>query len=188
MSLESAISSYSEDFESMDNYTDELYESMFSHDFSYVHALSDAMKNEYRPVSDDVLEQILIEVPLKLFDISESLNKLQMQIQVVKLKLKKLKIEKRKSLLENSPELTQSYVNELVQCETFDDELLVIALSRVTERVQCEISYTKELIMGAKKVWDRRKESESAMPVSPIDTSKSIPSYKPNLRDKDYVG
>lgn len=188
MSLQSAISSYSEDFEAMENYTDELYESMFAHDFSYVHALSDAMKNEYKPVSDDVLEQILIEVPLKLFDISESLNKLQMQIQVVKLKLKKLKIEKRKLVMENSPELTQSYVNELVQYETFDDELLVIALSRVTERVQSEISYTKELIMGAKKVWDRRKETESSMPVAPIDPSKDVPSYTPNFRDKNYIG
>lgn len=48
-----------------------------------------------------------------------------------------------------------------------EDDILLLAFSTIIQRVENEISFCRELIMGAKKVYDRRKATESASPINP---------------------
>ena len=52
---------------------------------------------------------------------------------------------------------------------------------KVVLRVEGEISFCRELIMAAKKIWDGRRDAEGANPihtdVSPEDTYDNLPVY-----------
>ena len=54
----------------------------------------------------------------------------------------------------------------------FEERVLELAYSCLLDRIQREVSYSKELIMGAKKVWDSRRKADTSNPVSEIPTPK----------------
>lgn len=168
---------YQEDIDAVIKYQNEVYDKMFSKEFSEVKSLSDMIKKcGYKSPSDEVLETILMDVPLKLFDVAEKLNQLELTLQVLKLKLKEKKID-----LKHDPsvrELSATQLTEFISVNTIEDELMISIYSKLIERVNSQISYSKELIMSAKKLWDRRKDAESAMPVTPVDPA-AVP-YNPN--------
>ena len=172
---------YQEDIDAVIKYQNEVYDKMFSKEFSEVKSLSDMIKKcGYKSPSDEVLETILIDVPLKLFDVAEKLNQLELTLQVLKLKLKEKKIELKHD--ENVRNMNSTMLSEFVSENTIEDELMISIYSKLIERVNSQISYSKELIMSAKKLWDRRKEAESAMPVAPVDPA-AVP-YNPNESKK----
>lgn len=175
---------YQKDIDAVRRYQNDVYDEMFSAEFSEVKNLSDMIKKSgYRSPSDEVLEIILMDVPLKLFDIAEKVNQLELTLQVLKLKLKEKKID-----LKHDPavrELSASQLTEFISVNTIEDELMISIYSKLIERVNSQISYSKELIMSAKKLWDRRKEAESAMPVTPVDPA-AVP-YNPNESRKSPV-
>lgn len=175
---------YQEDIDAVIKYQNEIYDKMFSKEFSEVKSLSDMIKKSgYKSPSDEVLEIILMDVPLKLFDVAEKLNQLELTLQVLKLKLKEKKIELKHD--ENVRNMNSTMLSEFVSENTIEDELMISIYSKLIERVNSQISYSKELIMSAKKLWDRRKEAESAMPVAPVDPV-SVP-YNPNESRKRPV-
>lgn len=175
---------YQEDIDAVIKYQNEVYDKMFSKEFSEVKSLSDMMKKSgYKSPSDEVLEIILMDVPLKLFDVAEKLNQLELTLQVLKLKLKEKKIELKHD--ENVRNMNSTMLSEFVSENTIEDELMISIYSKLIERVNFQISYSKELIMSAKKLWDRRKEAESAMPVTPVDPA-AVP-YNPNESRKRPV-
>ena len=172
---------YQEDIDAVIKYQNEIYDKMFSKEFSEVKSLSDMIKKSgYKSPSDEVLEIILMDVPLKLFDVAEKLNQLELTLQVLKLKLKEKKIELKHD--ENVRNMNSTMLSEFVSENTIEDELMISIYSKLIERVNSQISYSKELIMSAKKLWDRRKEAESAMPVAPVDPA-AVP-YDPNESKK----
>ena len=175
---------YQKDIDAVRRYQNDVYDEMFSAEFSEVKNLSDMIKKSgYRSPSDEVLEIILMDVPLKLFDIAEKVNQLELTLQVLKLKLKEKKID-----LKHDPavrELSATQLTEFISVNTIEDELMISIYSKLIERVNSQISYSKELIMSAKKLWDRRKEAESAMPVTPVDPA-AVP-YNPNESRKSPV-
>lgn len=177
-------SQYQQDIDAVMQYQNDVYDKMFSKEFSEVKNLSDMIKKSgYKSPSDEVLEIILMDVPLKLFDVAEKLNELELALQVVKLKLKQKKID-----LKHGPEIedmNSTQVSEFISVNTIDDELMISIYSKLIERVNSQISYSKELIMSAKKLWDRRKDAEAAMPVAPVDPA-AIP-YNPNESRKRPV-
>ena len=81
--------------------------------------------------------------------------------------------------------MNSTMLSEFVSENTIEDELMISIYSKLIERVNSQISYSKELIMSAKKLWDRRKEAESAMPVTPVDPA-AVP-YNPNESRKRSV-
>lgn len=175
---------YQEDINAVIKYQNEVYDKMFSKEFSEVKSLSDMIKKSgYKSPSDEVLEIILMDVPLKLFDVAEKLNQLELTLQVLKLKLKERKIELKHD--ENVRNMNSTMLSEFVSENTIEDELMISIYSKLIERVNSQISYSKELIMSAKKLWDRRKEAESAMPVTPVDPA-AVP-YNPNESRKRPV-
>lgn len=184
MNFASVESQYQQDIDAVRKYQNDVYDEMFSAEFSEVKNLSDMIKKSgYRSPSDEVLETILMDVPLKLFDVAEKLNQLELTLQVLKLKLKEKKID-----LKHDPavrELSTTQLTEFISVNTIEDELMISIYSKLIERVNSQISYSKELIMSAKKLWDRRKEAESAMPVAPVDPA-AVP-YNPNESRKRPV-
>lgn len=175
---------YEKDIDAVLEYQDEIYMNMFATEFSEVQNLSDMIKKSgYKSPSDEILEIILMDVPLKLFDIAEKVNQLELTLQVLKLKLKEKKID-----LKHDPEvrnLNSTQLAEFVSVNTIEDELMISIYSKLIDKVNCQISYSKELIMSAKKLWDRRKDAESAMPVAPVDPA-AVP-YNPNESKKRPV-
>ena len=168
MDFGSVEKTYQKDIDAVINYQNDIYGTMFSEYFSDVKKLSDVIKNSgYKSPSDEVLEIILMDVPLKLFDVSEKLNQLELTLQVLKLELKEKKIYLKNSLEVQDMNATQT--SEYISSKTIEDELMISIYSKLIDRVNSQISYSKELIMSAKKLWDRRKDAEAAMPVAPVD-------------------
>lgn len=175
---------YQKDIDAVIDYENGIYNHLFADEFSEILKLSDAIKQSgYRSPSDEVLEVILIDVPLKLFDVAERLNQLELTLQVLKLELKEKKVQlKHCNDVQN---LKSTEISDYITSKTIEDELMICVYTKLIERVNSQVSYSKELIMSAKKLWDRRKAAESVMPVSPVDPA-SAP-YDPSKSNKNPV-
>ncbi len=161
----------------------ELYNSTFSKYFEDIRLLSNRLSQKSRPITDEELELILSSLPLNLFEVSEKLSSLRLSIEVLKLRIK----EKSKEISLHSTKGTESKRQEDGDMQVIGDRVLVEAYKSVADRVENEISFCRELIMSAKKIWDARRRTEDANPVSPKDSynQSSIPDY--NVLNKSYI-
>ena len=141
-----------------------LYVKDFEDVFKDVLELYDGMDSEFRSISDSELEWIITGLPLELFAVSESLNNMKLGEQVIRLKTKELK---------SVPE-SESELSEVEFCEF---EILKAIHASAINRVENQITFCKELIMGAKKVWDSRRAAEKANPVSEVALD-DLPAYR----------
>ena len=119
------------------------------------------------PVTDAELEWLITSLPLELFSVANALAQFKQHHEIVKLKVK----QRSKKDNDNSDGLDEEY------------KLMAIIYSAVINRVEQEISFSKELIMGAKKVWDARRSSEQPA-IGPV-VPENLPDYK---LDDVYTG
>lgn len=163
---------------------DELYDDTFSELFSRVTELYYRFKSETRPITDDELEVILTELPLRLFTVAEKLADIRMRMTVTKLENK----HKRSQLTQEyqldtlyddySTSARREAVSARVDDELRDDEIAVMVYASLIDRIEGEMSFSRELIMGAKKLWDaRRNATAAAVPVAPV--VPDLPEYVP---------
>lgn len=155
-----------DDINSVTQFSLQLYDKYFGSYFRSQKELYQRFQDKTRPITDDELEKILTELPLELIEVSEALAQFQISQEVVKLKTKELSKDKN----------SDSYL---------ESKLMVEIYTAVTERVGREISYSRELIMSSKKIWDRRKDTDVVNPIDPIDTS--LPEYIPPTTPNTYV-
>lgn len=141
------------------------YENIFSEYFEEVRILTDRMSSKATPITDEELETVLIDVPLKLIGAAEKINDITLCLEVIKLRNKKQLTEK----IKTSEESTASMKKDVAESEMFEEKVLELAYSSLLDRVQKEVAYSRELIMGAKKVWDARRKTDSINPVSEIN-------------------
>ena len=175
------LNEYADDLQSVTNWCAKTYDENFSFLFENVKSLHDKLQTERDKITDDDLEMILTDLPLALFSASEKLNGLRTTREVGKLKLKEKKLKKKEELYKaiqdkNSP-FSKSDIPSLINDSFIDDQVMQVALDGVINRVENEISFTRELIMSAKKIWDRRSSTDVVNPVGPI-----VPEYQ-NLPD-----
>lgn len=175
------LNEYADDLQSVTNWCARTYDENFSFLFENVKLLHDKLQTEKDKITDDDLEMILTDLPLALFSASEKLNGLRTTREVGKLKLKEKKLKKKEELYKairdkNSP-FSKSDIPSLINDSFIDDQVMQVALDGVINRVENEISFTRELIMSAKKIWDRRSSTDVVNPVGPI-----VPEYQ-NLPD-----
>lgn len=175
------LNEYADDLQSVINWCANTYDENFSFLFDNVKSLHDKLQTEKDKITDDDLEMILTDLPLALFSASEKLNGLRTTREVGKLKLKEKKLKKKEELYKaiqdkNSP-FSKSDIPSLINDSFIDDQVMQVALDGVINRVENEISFTRELIMSAKKIWDRRSSTDVVNPVGPI-----VPEYQ-NLPD-----
>lgn len=184
--ISNAIEEYKEDSEAIHAFCEELYSKNFKEHFDGVRSLYTRLKSKTHPISDDELEYVLTELPLELFSAAEKLNNLRLDHEVVKLKNKETLEKLRRELFDSfsdtdvSKSAKQDAVNRSLNEKMVEYEILLSAYSSVITRVENEQSFARELIMGAKKIWDSRRGAESSNPVSPVvpEEKTELPEYK----------
>lgn len=172
--LTKALDEYSADIEAVQKFCDEIYNEHFSSNFKKVRELYQRMKSDIHPITDEELEYILTTFPLELFVISEQLNKIRLNSEVVKLKNKET-IEKLRNdaIAEATAQglnktQTNEYVSHVLNRSMVEYEVLLSAYNSIITRVENEQTFSKELIMGAKKVWDARRNTDLTNPVGEV--------------------
>lgn len=188
--LNDTLKEYKDDIQDVETFCESIYNDMFAPHFVEIHNLYSKMKSKVNPISDRELEYILIALPMELFTAAEKLNKLRLDYEVIKLKNKK-KIEEFRTQYgldctdwDVSKTAKVDYVNRSTNLSMVDYEMIVSAYDSIIARVSNEQAFAKELIMGAKKVWDSRKAAESSNPVKPI--ASDLPDYDPTS-GKAYI-
>ena len=166
------------------SWCEETYNTIFSQYFDGVKNLYNRLKSKTKPITDEELESILTELPLNLFVVAEALNRLRTELEVHKMKIK----QKKKQIMDKSTETSESKKTAEAQYMLMEDELLCTAYSTVISRVESEISFSRELIMGAKKIFDGRRSSEQVHPVSTSIPGDNLPEYNPNSKgSRTYI-
>ena len=191
LNLSDILKNYEDDISAVYSWSDDIYEHRFATFFNRVRELYEIFKSKTHPITDSELEEIITNLPLELFSVSEYLNKIRTAYEVIKLKRK----EKRSKLLSESKGRNDTLRNSEADSGVIEDDILLLGYSIVIQRVENEISFCRELIMGAKKIYDRRKSTELASPILPVglDDTKisttSLPDYHPTatLQNKTYI-
>ena len=154
----------------------QLYDEIFAELFSRVTELYQRFKSEVRPITDEELETILTELPLRLFTVSERLADIRMRMSVTKLenKHKRIALMQTYSVEPEYDGLSQTAVREFVSArvddEVRDDEIAVMVYSSLIDRIEGELSFSRELIMGARR-------NNATNPVAPV--VPELPEYTP---------
>ena len=130
-------------------------------------------------ITTNELEWILSDLPIQLIYISERLSKLQLSLEAIKLTkshnemlcAKRLKSQK-------DIKRTATEIKQLVAEEFEDDNIGISVYETSICQIEKYISLSKELIMGAKKIWQKRINVEEANPIEP---PKDLPEYTSNM-------
>lgn len=161
-----ALDTLKEDFESADKLVEDIYTKYFARYFKKEVSMYDKFQDTDVVISDQELEWILISLPLDLKAASNALAQFKQHNEIVKLKIKQ-----RKNSGDDSDGLDEEF------------KLMTIIYTSVITRVESDISFSKELIMGAKKVWDARRRTEQSNPINEV--TPELPDYK--VTDTDYM-
>ena len=153
---------YQEEISNMLDWIQHEYDVRFADYFRDVRKLFKRMQSEARPITDDELSQILINLPMTLFDVSEKLNEIKVAHEIVKLKVKQQKAE----YINNSDAKTATAKEAEAELAVMDSRIMQAVYHTIINRVENELSFAKELIMGAKKIWDGRRKTEQINPIS----------------------
>ena len=168
-----AFDKYKEDLQEVSLMADEIYEQNFSSFFQVQRDLASSLK-QGDDISDSELQDVLISAPLRLFEVSESLNRFRLSLEVLRTRIKSNKREVERKIKEayfdQDMKITQAELAKEVEEETAADDMLIKLYEFAIKRVENEMSYSKELIMSAKKIFTAR--SESIMPVAEVDEEK----------------
>lgn len=170
---------YQEYISDVESWVDDQYTEYFKTCFDKVRRIHERMKSQSRSITDSELEWILTELPMELFSISETLNKVRLDVEVIKLRKKSVKrdLDKKASELVKEGEFNKTDSKTWVDAELSEHDILISAYSSLITRVESEISFSRELIMGCKKIWDARRKTEASNPVSEVVPASDLPSY-----------
>ena len=146
------------DFDAADKLVDDIYNKYFASYFIKEEEMHQRFQDTDVPINDLELSWIITALPLELFSVANALAQFRQHLEIVKLKMKQRKTEK----------ITDTNLDT-------EFKLMTIIYTSVISRVEQQISFSKELIMGAKKVWDARRSSEVA-PISEINLP-DLPEY-----------
>lgn len=171
--LKQALKATEHDLYEVSTLADEVYENNFKSFFKLQRELASSL-TKGEDISDSDLQDVLINAPLKLFEASEALNKFRLSLEVLRTRIKSKKISIKDQIITDAinenQKLTQAEIAILVEEELSADDLLIKLYESVIKRVENEMSYSKELIMSAKKIFTAR--AENIMPVSELDEEK----------------
>lgn len=174
-SISEFLSSIDTDVNAVSDWVNAMYNKDFAEHFKTQSNLYQRLQDKRVIISDEELEDILTVIPLDLFVVSEKLASLKLKQEVIKLKTKEHEIE-----VLNNPtlsDLSDSKKKEIAANETLEHKLTTSAITNLITRVESEIAFSKELIMSAKKIWDRRRDTENAGAISPNSNIPDLPDY-----------
>lgn len=170
---------YEDSFNDISSWCNDLYNDMFLDYFSEMNTLYEKLSSTHKQITDDELEIILTSLPLNLYAAAEKVNELKLRIEVIKLNIKQ---DKHNALL-NSDASSQIAKREEASYSVVEDELLLKIYTALIERVESEITFSKELIMSAKKIWTARREAEN---IGKAAEKVELPDYS-DIENKSYI-
>ena len=167
--LDSIKSEMIDDIKSVNNYTEKIYAEQFAHYFEGQRELYKRIQSKITPITDEELEWILTSIPLELFSVSEKLSQVKTEQEVIKMRNKQKETELKKL----SDQTTETKKKEEADYLLLENRLLLTVYTSVISRVENEISFSRELVMAAKKIFDARRNTLEASPISPVNTAKT---------------
>lgn len=162
---------FKEDIDETVKWCNDQYDKMFAVYFKEVRELHKRLQSASRPITDDELQQILVDLPMQLFSASEQLSQYKTALEVIKLRIKAQEAEVLRKSTARTAELRKSEA----EMSQYEEKIQYSLYHSVVARVENEIELAKELIMGAKKIWDARRKTEGANPVGYVN---GVPEYK----------
>lgn len=162
--ISNALKEMESDFKAADDLEESIYQNYFAKYFKLEEQLYTRFRDTQVPINDAELEQIITVLPLDLMSAANALSQFRSHNEISKLAAKQRK--KVKEVTNMPPDDTDT-----------EFQLMTIIYSAVINRVESQMSFSKELIMGAKKVWDARRRVEQPMPTTIKD--EDIPEYIP---------
>ena len=143
-------------------------------------------------ITDEQLEYVLSSLPLDLIDISEYLSRYQIELESLKLAIKSAEVDLRNRLVSDSDvKYKETEIKEIVKASFLVNRQIVVCYETLIERINRQLSYCREFIMGCKKIWDRRRQSESTVPIKEQDYNmvENLPMWdEDNIqKPKQYV-
>lgn len=175
--LEQVNDSMKEDIDSVNRWVSKIYDEQFGEQFKGVRELFSRLESTSHPITDEEVNWVLTTLPLQLFTVSESLSQLRTKSDVIKMKNK----QKRAELIRESLETTATKRAEDADEQLLGNKLLASVYDNVIARVESEISFSRELIMTCKKLFDARRSTESVDPIS-----ESVIQYTQEDFDKGF--
>ena len=135
--------------------SDNIYKQYFEKYFKkmrYWHSVytDPGLDNSTFKMTDSEMEAALTDLPLEMFGVSEELSNFKLRQGVIKLKIKESEL---RSKIEEDPDLEYN-------------KLLQMICTTIIARVEHEISFSREFIMVMKKIWDSRRATDQASPIS----------------------
>lgn len=173
MNLQNVLNSMSKDIEEVNEWAEEEYDKYFSEYFKGEVDLYNKIKTTRSQITDEELEWVLTDLPMELFSVTEQLSKLKTIQEVIKVTIK----QKERDYVKSHTEGSETKRKEEAAAMTAEDKLLVSIYDTIAERVSRQMTFSKELIMSAKKIWDARRSEGIPLPdvtVNPVD----LPEYK----------
>ena len=180
--LNARMNAVSEDVDAVSGWCSQKYDERFGAYFSEARKLFNELQSKRDKIPDSDLEWILMSLPVKLFDASERLAEIRVQYETIKLTTKRA--ENAAYNEARSSGIKQAEAKEYSAIRVAEDKLLMTAYSSIIDRVESEMSFCRELIMSAKKIWDARRKTELANPISEVS---ELPEYTPDQKKKSYV-
>jgi hypothetical protein len=173
--MKKILENSAEELNTVSSLYDSLYQDKFAPYFEGQHNLAVRLKSKFKPISDEELEDILTTTPLNLYAVSEELNRFRLNVEVIKLKVKSYETQLKAVPKDND----EAYLQ--ISDSLIENKLLCAVYDKVVLRVEGEISFSRELIMSAKKIWDGRRDTVNANPlrvgIAPDDTYDNLPVY-----------
>lgn len=166
----------SDDLNSVTGFVNSMYDKNFASYFADSREVFARMNSKVQPITDEELNYVLIDLPLRLIDVSEQLSSFKVRHEAMKLTVK----QKENYLSSDAKDkgMKSAEAKEYVINNSMEDRLLLSAYAAIIYRVESEITFCRELIMGAKKIWDARRKSELVNPVSEVsDSPDGLPEY-----------
>lgn len=183
MNLSKALKSAESDINEVQEWADNEYNKYFSQYFQGEVDLYKKLRNPESVITDSDLEWILTTLPLELFSVSEQLSKLKTSQEVIKLHIK----ETEREFISNSdPSVSMTQRKEEAALLTAEDRLLVSVYSTIIERVERQVSFSRELVMSGKKIWDSRRSTEG-LGSSAENVCNDLPEYEVPAKKQTYV-
>ena len=91
-------------------------------------------------------------------------------------------LDQRNAMIAEAEILVAEAKAEEAESKMEEYTILSNALETLITRVDSEISFSRELIMSAKKIFDARRNTEQVNPINPIDTQYT---YNPQISRKE---
>lgn len=173
MDLKTTLNKLSSEIDEVNQWADDQYEEFFAPYFKGQVNLYERLKSSEDPITDQELEWILTDLPLDLFTVTEQLSKLKVSQEVIKHSIKK----KEREYIQASTEGSEAKRKEEASALVADDKLLVTIYESIAERVSRQMTFSKELIMSAKKIWDARRSDGTLMPEVNTTKEATLPDY-----------